>query len=187
MSLNARQLIHPFNGFGIHHAPGDLIFIRGTEGIAGTIKRLTNSPYTHMAGFATYHEIIESQALRRTGWDTASRYLDVADLYVCDTLSSDQRLAIVRYVIRQIGTGYDYLLIGRLGLQLMMGRESLRHNPRGKYICSTLWADAYQAAGIELCPGNPYPTPADVAASPHLRYVGPLAERKEFGQIGNNL
>ena len=174
MSITMHQMMYPASIFGVDYAPGDLIFIRGSEGIAGTIKRLTKSPYTHMAGFATYQDIIESQALRRTGWDTAKRYREVGDLYVCDSLTKEQRLKIVEHVMDQIGTKYDYLLVGRLGWHLLRGKTTLRHNTRGKHICTTLWVDAYRAAGIDLCPGNPYPTPADLAASSKLRYVGPM-------------
>ncbi|GMA55480.1 hypothetical protein GCM10025857_68370 [Alicyclobacillus contaminans] len=44
---------------------------------------------------------------------------------------------------------------------------------RHTVICSTLAADAYRVAGVELCPKVRYPAPADVAESQLLRKVGP--------------
>lgn len=154
--------------------PGNLVFIRGTQGIAGPIKRLTNSPYTHVAGFVLPNQLIEAQSFRKTGYEEASTYAGVADVYACQQLTPAQRLGIVRQVTREIGTSYDYFLVGLLGITLLLKRSNLRYrNPR-RQICTTLWVDAYKSVNLDLCPGIDHPTPGDLAKSTLLTYVGSL-------------
>lgn len=151
--------------------PANLVFIRGTQGIATPIKKLTKSPYTHVAGFVMPDQLIESQGFRKTGYQSAETYEGVSDVYTCDILSPEQRLDIVHYVTKEIGTPYDYLLIGLIGVRLLFKSESLKYTNQKRQICTTLWVDAYRSVGVDLCPGNLHPTPGDLAQSPLLRQV----------------
>lgn len=152
--------------------PGDLIFIRGTQGVAGPIKKLTQSPYTHIAGLVLNNKLIESQGLRKTGYQSVETYKGVSDIYICQVLSIYQRDKIVSYVKQQIGTKYDYLLVGWLAARHLFGNVVPIYASRKRQICTTLWADAYKAAGIELCPGISHPTPGELSKSKLLNYVG---------------
>lgn len=152
--------------------PGDLIFIRGTQGIAGPIKKLTRSPYTHIAGVVLDDTLIESQGMRRTGYQAVDTYRGVSDVYTCASLSMHQRNEVIKFVTGQMGTKYDYLLIGWLAVRLIFGDIIPFRASSKRQICTTLWADAYKAAGVELCPGIEHPTPGELAQSKYLKYVG---------------
>lgn len=152
--------------------PGDLIFIRGTEGIAGPIKKLTKSPYTHIAGVVLDDTLIESQSMRRTGYQAVETYRGVSDVYTCTVLSEKQRQEVVKFVTNQMGTKYDYLLIGWLAIRLLFGDVVPFRASKTRQICTTLWADAYKAVGVDLCPGIAHPTPGELAQSKYLQLVG---------------
>ncbi|QSO46900.1 C40 family peptidase [Alicyclobacillus mengziensis] len=152
--------------------PGDLIFIRGTEGMAGPIKKVTRSPYTHIAGIVLDGHVLESQALRRTGHLTLETYKGVSDVYTCPVLSMEQRHEIVQAATKWLGAKYDYLLFGFLAFKHLLRLDVPVYGGKKRQICTTLWTDAYRSVGIELCPGIEYPTPGELAESALLRKVG---------------
>lgn len=149
----------------------DLIFIRSKRWIDFPIKLVTQSQYTHVAGYVDSNNLIEAQGLRKTGYVTPDTYLDVSDVYRDPTLSLQQREQIVTFAKREIGSQYDYVLIGWEALRLVFGTV-LPYAKNNRRICSTLWADAYKSAGVDLCPYHSYPTPSDLVKSPHLRKIG---------------
>jgi hypothetical protein len=154
--------------------PADLIFIRGTEGIAGPIKWLTQSPYTHIAGLVDEGQIFESQAGRRAGFESVETYKGVADVYRCPLVTEEQRREIINAVLQWAGSGYDYLRFGSLACRQILGAVIPMpvYSSRTRHICTTLWVDAYRAAGIDLCPGVAHPTPGELAQSPLLEFAG---------------
>lgn len=152
--------------------PGDLIFIRGTQGIAGPIKKLTRSPYTHIAGVVLEDTLIESQGMRRTGYQPVETYRGVSDIYTCVSLTEAQRHEVVKFATDKMGTKYDYMLIGWLAVRLLFGDGVPMRASKTRQICTTLWAEAYRAAGIDLCPGIAHPTPGELAQSQYLQHVG---------------
>lgn len=152
--------------------PGDLIFIRGNQGVAGPIKKLTRSPYTHMAGLVLNDTVIESQGLRRTGYELVDTYRGVADVYTCADISYEQRQKVVSFVKQEIGTKYDYLLICWMACRYIIGDVVPLIASKKRRICTTLWADAYRAAGIELCPDIEHPSPGELSKSKYLKFVG---------------
>lgn len=152
--------------------PGDLIFIRGTEGVAGPIKKITRSPYTHIAGVVVEDSLLEAQALRRTGHQPVATYEGVSDVYTCPGLSTRQREEIIQHATQSYGARYDYLLFVSLAARHLLGKMIPLYSRRSRHICTTLWTDAYRAAGIELCPGNQHPTPGELSKSKLLNWVG---------------
>jgi uncharacterized protein YycO len=153
--------------------PGDLVLVKGTDFIAKAIEDVTHSPYSHVAGIVAPGQLVEAQGFRKVGYQDLGAYVGQADVYTCDKLTDQQRTIITSYVKDKIGNRYDYILIGieliRYTLHIVLPYSE--HNTR---ICSTLWADAYTAAGTTLCPGIRYPSPGDIAYSRALRLVGPL-------------
>lgn len=152
--------------------PGDLIFIRGTEGIAGPIKKITRSPYTHIAGVVVNDQLLESQALRKTGHQALETYRGVSDVYICPSVCTAERREIVKFAMQWFGTRYDYLLFGSLAFRHLLGEGMPLYANKGRHICTTLWTQAYRSVGIELCPGIEYPTPGELSQSGLLQYVG---------------
>jgi hypothetical protein len=154
--------------------PADLILVRGEDLIGNTIELITHSPYSHVAGVVKPNELIEAQAFRRTGYQGLDYYDGCADVYTCDELTDEQRAQIVAGVTKYVGRHYSYLLLGWELLRYMFGFMLAPAKDWQPIICSTLWAEAYRAAGVDLCPGVRYPTPGDVAQSGLLRKVGSI-------------
>lgn len=155
---------------GICLNQGDLIFVRGSKWINKEIESITHSPYYHVAGIVKENEVIEAQGFRKTGYQGLDFYSGHTDLYKCDSLTNEQRQKIVDYVISEAGSHYDYLLIVWEAIYHLF-HWVLPYKEGNKRICSTLWANAYLAAGVNLCPGIRYPTPGDLAKSPLLRKI----------------
>lgn len=152
--------------------PGDLVFIRGTEGVAAPIKKITRSPYTHIAGVAVDNHLLESQALRKTGYEPIDTYRGVADVYSCPYVTDSERRQIVEAAKEWLGVRYDYLLFGFLAARHIIGPNVPVYASRRRQICTTLWVEAYRSVGIDLCPGIEYPTPGELASSSFLEHVG---------------
>jgi hypothetical protein len=153
---------------------GDLVLVRGTEGLSREIEWITHSPYSHVAGLVKPNELIEAQAFRRTGYQALDTYSGCADVFTCDHLTDEQRATIVAGVERYIGRRYSYLLIGWELLRYTLGTMLIpKKSWHPAVICSTLWVvEGYRYAGIDICPGIRYPSPADVGNSKSLRKVG---------------
>ncbi len=149
----------------------DLVFIRGTRWLDFPIKLVTNSQYTHVAGFVGAGNLIEAQGLRDTGYQPLEAYSGALDVYRCRSLTQEQIEQILIYAHKQIGGKYDYILIGWEAMRHIFG-VMLPYGQSQRRICSTLWADAYKSAGVNLSPEHRYPTPADLVKSPRLRKIG---------------
>lgn len=114
--------------------------------------------------------------MRRTGTIDASTYIGYADVYRFKyPLPIKRRDKIVELATAAIGGRYDYLLILIELVRYLLHITINYKEPPGMNICSSLWARGiYRKAGIDLCKGIRYPSPADVAASPYLKKVGSL-------------
>lgn len=148
----------------------DLILVRGDSFIDRGIELVSHSPYSHTAGIVRDGELIEAQFGRTTGYEPLDAYNGEYDVYTCDTLTDDQRTAIVRWVCREIGTPYDLAVIGYEFIHYLLHFD-IPYHEQGKFDCSTLWSNAYKSVGVDLCPNVEYASPGDIANSPLLRKV----------------
>ncbi len=153
--------------------PADLIFIRGNRWLDFPIKLITQSQYTHVAGYVGYGKLIEAQGLRTTGYEELRTYEGVADVYRYSKLTEFQTQQIINFVQNEIGQQYDYMLVGWEALRYLFG-VMLPYIKSKRRICSTLWADAFKSAGVNLCPNQRYPTPGDLIKSRFMRKVGTI-------------
>ncbi len=151
----------------------DLVFVRGTRWLDFPVKLVTQSQYTHVAGYVGDGNLIEAQGLRKTGYEPLTTYENAADVYRDPHLNASQKQQIMEFIYKEIGGRYDYLLIGWEALKFIFG-VVLPYAKNKARICSTLWADAYKSAGVDLCPKHKYPTPSDLVKSPYLRKIGSL-------------
>lgn len=152
--------------------PGDLLLVKGKTWMGHAIEDISHSPYSHVAGFVHHDDLVEAQGFRDVGYQSPAEYRGQSDIYVCDALTTEKRIEIVRHVTDEIGKHYDYLLIAweffRYVFHLMLPyKEPLRSRD-----CGTLWSKAYKKAGIDLCHGIRFPSPGDLANSPKLKYIG---------------
>jgi len=157
--------------------PADLVLVRGTTLIDHAIEDLERSPYSHVAGVGFKPgELIEAQGFRATGYQDIGYYEDDGDVCVCDMLTDVQRTTIVASVKQEIGKQYDYFLLAWELCRYVLHVTLPFREPFHSRICSTLWADAYKTAGIDLCSGIRYPSPGDIAQSKLMRRIGTLKE-----------
>lgn len=154
--------------------PGDLILVKGTEWISRAIEEVENSPYSHVAGYIGHDEIIEAEGFRATGYAPVNNYKGCADVFRCDSLTAEQRKQIQDSAAWQVGGRYDYVLLFVELIRYWFGVLLPYREPPDARICSVLWAGIYRDAGIDLCPGIKYPSPADVAQSKLLRKIGSI-------------
>jgi uncharacterized protein YycO len=152
---------------------GDLIIVKGLTWIGKEIESITKSEYSHIAGLVKTNELIEAAGFRKTGYQGLDYYAGLADIFICPSVTEEQREIIVNYTIQEVGSQYDYLLILWEAIRYMT-HVLLPYTEMKSRICSTLWSDAYLAAGIDLCPGVKYPSPGDLAKSKSLVKIAPL-------------
>lgn len=129
----------------------DLVFVRGTRWLDFPVKLVIQSQYTHVAGYVGMGKLIEAQGLRKTGYEPLTTYKDAADVFRYPHLNTRQRQQIMDYVHKEIGGRYDYFLIGWEAFKHIFGL-ALPYAKSKARICSTLWSDAFKAAGVDLCP-----------------------------------
>jgi uncharacterized protein YycO len=151
---------------------GDIGLEKGTGWISKTIEDFEHSKYSHATTFIGNNELIEAEGFQRTGAVPIEKYKGQLDIYTCDSLTDEQRQSIKQYLIKQVGSRYDYLLLLveaiRYVFHVVLPYKEHFHS----HICSTLVADAYKSVGIDLCPGIKYPSPADLSNSKLLRKIG---------------
>lgn len=148
--------------------PGDIILVRGSTLIDRLIKAVTGSVYTHVAGVIKSDEVIDILPFTEAGYKSLYIYAGKADVFTCDTLTDKQRKNVVDYVRKRIGIKYDYALLVWEASRYMFHWDWPYKNSNSG-ICSTLWADAYRHAGVNLCPNISFPSPVDLAKSKILR------------------
>ena len=149
---------------------GDIVLVKGTTVIDHVIERVEDAPYSHALLIINSSLGIEAQTLSRTHYIDLERYVE-QDIYTCDFLTAEQREHIVGYAIDHIGSLYDYWLLPVEGVRYLFGLM-LPYKECGKYICSTLCADAYRSCGADLWPGVHYPTPGQLPDTNKLRKNG---------------
>lgn len=152
--------------------PGDLIFEKGTGLISDGIEDISQSTYSHTAGLVKENELIEANGFRKIGYQALDYYDGKADVYTCDDLTDGQRELIIHYVQQEVGGHYDYFLLVWEFIRYVFHWLLPYQEGKTVRICSTLWADAYRQAGIDLCPGIRYPSPGDLANSKLLQKIG---------------
>jgi len=153
---------------------GDLLLIKGTDWISRTIEDVERSPYSHVGGAVNDFELIEAEGFRKTGYKVISAYEGHADVFRCDSASSIQLQVMQELAKWNVGGRYDYFLLLVEFIRYVSGLMLPYREPQRVRICSVLWAKIYRDAGIDLCPGIKYPSPADVAQSKLLRKIGSI-------------
>lgn len=151
---------------------GDLIFVRGISWIDHEIEEITDSPYSHVAGFVSKTELIEAQGFRRIGYRSPHDYKGESDIFRCGILTDQQRARIFHYVISEIGGYYDYPLIAWEFCRYVFHILLPYKEPFDWRDCGTLYDQAFKKEGIILCPGIRYPSPGDLAKSNLLNKIG---------------
>jgi hypothetical protein len=86
-------------------------------------------------------------------------------------LTDNARNTILLYLDKQVGSHYDWILLGLEGIRYIFHFMPFYKEPFYSHICSTLVSDAYKKAGINLCPGIIYPSPKDLSQSKLLRKI----------------
>lgn len=122
-------------------------FFKNKSFVSSTIKRFTRSPYSHCAIILDSGEVIEAREFKgvriikniKEAMDEDS----VVDIY--DFAASDnQKMQIENFLRRQLGKGYDYLMI--VGFVTRASHEGRKSTNR--WFCSELVFAALENAGM---------------------------------------
>ena len=149
---------------------GDILLIRGDTWIDKIIRIITGSSYTHVAGVVNSDEAIEILPFKRTRFQKLRSYTGRTDVYTYSNLTDEQRKKIVEHVVNKVGTKYDYKLIFWEASRYLL-HWKWPYKAGDNSLCSTLWAEAYRKAGVDLCPDILYPSPGDLGDSSILQKV----------------
>ncbi|NIJ21105.1 cell wall-associated NlpC family hydrolase [Sphingomonas naasensis] len=183
-------------GRSLDHAAlkiGDLIVSTTTEAPSIAIRRI-GSPVSHVmlyVGGGMVVEAIGEGVVHRTLTDAlAHSYVGVAFRH--PALTDDRALIARDFVGQKIGTPYDYdLIVAHAKFQLgrmvceqlpasmrdrclsMVGPVDIGRGNDGRFICSSLVAEAFEAAGLPLLPVPARAAnPGDIALKANLTYLG---------------
>jgi uncharacterized protein YycO len=149
---------------------GDILLVRGNTWIDKIIRKITGSPYSHVAGVVNSQEAVEILPFQKTRFQKLSSYTGRTDIFTCIDLTREQRRKIVEHIANKVGTKYDYkLLLWEVSRYLLNWK--FPYQAREKCLCSTLWTEAYRKAGVDLCPDILYPSPGDLGNSSILQKV----------------
>lgn len=149
----------------------DIILVRGTEFVSKTIEEITNSQYSHTTIYMGDNSLIEAEGFEKTGYVPLNKYDGIYDVYRYENLTDVQGQAIKDYLVKQVGSHYDYLLLLQELIRYLFHISLPFKEPYNSHVCSTLVNDAFKSASIELCPNIKYPSPADICNSKLLRKV----------------
>jgi hypothetical protein len=171
------RLFHVGGGDMVHISElqnGDVIAVHGTAFWDVAIEDVTRSKYSHVALVVGVNELIEAQGFERVCYRDTGFYVGHADVLRPKAINKKQQGRIVYYASSFLNERYDWLLIGWEALRYVFGLV-LPFKERDSKICSTLVADAYRDAGLNICANIKYPSPGDVANSGFFTNLGPLA------------
>lgn len=149
----------------------DLIFYKGDGFISKIIKKVTKSPYSHVALVLDNYHILEADWKRPLSIRHISYRSQEYDIYRVKGLTEEQKEKLRRYINETISAGYDLkLVLSHLFKYFFKGK--LLNSP-SRYDCSEWITLAFLYAGIELLPSKqPFEvTPADLSKSPRLKLV----------------
>ncbi len=148
---------------------GDILLVRGRDPFSLLIRLATGSSYTHAAMFVNSKDIIEAKEFDPVRQVDAKRYAGRSSVFrvVCGTVQRARACAAIR---QELGLPYgwdevlDYAAEHSLHIPMLV---RLRH-----YDCSGLVCHSYKSNGVDLVPDELFPSPAQLADSPALVYVG---------------
>lgn len=145
--------------------PLDIILVKGNGFISNSIKRATNSIYSHAAIAVDRYHLIE------TAWNYPLKIRHISyrlgeyDIYYYPGMTEAQRQRIREFLLNALNFPYDYIQLVSHLLNILLGWKVVNSNSR--FICPEVIDRAFQAAGIDLMPDRELGilTPADLARS----------------------
>jgi uncharacterized protein YycO len=153
--------------------PCDLILVHGDKNnfISREIEKITNSQYSHVAGYIGENTLIEAEGFEKTGQVPLSKYDEMYDVYRFEGLTNEKKDLILGFVNGQIGGRYDYFLLVIELFRYVFHKVLPYKEPFGSNICSQLWSKAFRSVGIDLTPNILYPSPKDISESKLLTKI----------------
>ncbi len=150
---------------------GDILLVRGrTFMLSSSIKKMLNSPYSHVAIAVGTHHICEIDAFKKMKIIVNPYPESDYDLLRIGGggLDSYQKERMQKFLQEQCKTikGYDWLRILEIVLRKVF-KWNLTINDKDRYICSEVIDAAYNHIGIDILPDMDSEdiTPADLIMS----------------------
>lgn len=156
---------------------GDILCFRGRGLISWLIRQLTRSRYSHVGLVYRFKQRVF--CLEATGIgvhlilmsELVKRYHGGIDYYAVHEAPEIARDAAIDFGFGQLGKLYDHWGLVRF-FWFLIGGARRRSRERSFWYCSEIVAECYRAAGVTLVPGRTgYISPADIAASPRVRFA----------------
>lgn len=141
---------------------GSILFIKTSSPISWAIRKITNSPYSHVALSVTKDNniLVDSDILKKVRY-FYNEY-DTYD-YVDFDLSIDEQKILLETIETYLRKDYDYLLIIGMLLKYMGLTKNLAlWNREDRFHCSEMVRDIFVKLGIYIS-SEEYPTPQDLA------------------------
>ncbi len=152
---------------------GDIINTKGKGVIGRIISAFIKSPYTHTLCYIGEGQCVESY----WGGVQLKHFRDVTkrefDIFRHKTATETQLLSATRWMLTQIGHGYDYKGLIGIGLAIIGKKKINKLDEKDRYWCSELVADGYNKVGIK-CDFNPntwLTSPADFVRNKYFRRI----------------
>ncbi len=172
---------------------GDIIVSTTTEAPSIAIRRM-GSPISHVMLYVGAGQVVEAvgEGVVYRSLTDALAHSFVGVAFRHPSITRDQALQVRDYVGQRIGASYDYdLIVAHARYQLgkmvcdqlpeaqydrcmsLVGPVDIGRGKDGRFICSSLVAEAFDAAGLPLLhiPARSV-NPADIALSTNLVYLG---------------
>lgn len=145
---------------------GDLLLVGGSDPLAMLIRRVTGSPWNHVAVAVSADALVEATSAGVVLTPLAA-YRGRADVTVrvADTgLSAAGRAVVVAAAMRHIGARYGWWEAAAVAASLLSGgRLTPTRDMADTFTCSELAALALQTAGVILPKTPAAITPGDLA------------------------
>ncbi|MFW6016138.1 MAG: YiiX/YebB-like N1pC/P60 family cysteine hydrolase [bacterium] len=149
---------------------GDLIFEKGEGPISSTIKKFTQSEYSHVAMVYDFPYIVHSHLIGGVQWDDISAVKNQFDVYrLKNGLTNNKKDQLKKAMLGYLGHKYDLSQIfGYLQMAIIKGDNKF-NNP-DEIICNELVERCYNKIGYTLLKGVALgdSTPGSLAKSKHL-------------------
>ena len=153
--------------------PADVILVEGNLRISSMVKYLTQSTWSHAALYIGHGECVEAdivEGVRRFPLGELERYR----VRICRpvSLTEEDERVIIGYAVSRLGVQYDlkhvfdlarYLVPLPLPRRWRRRAIALGSADPSRAICSTLIAQAFQAAGYPILPEIPAETESKAA------------------------
>jgi uncharacterized protein YycO len=129
---------------------GDVVFVRNSGLLSRTIRRVTDSEWSHVAIYLGEGKVIDTDAFRNVSIHDLSEF-ETFHVKRYEGLTDQEVREIVSYMVERLNEPYDYWQILGFFLEAVFHYNNAWYM-KDKYTCGSLIDRAFLSAGIDLVP-----------------------------------